>query len=178
MKKLKPVGILAIVVGIIFVLGTVALLGKYIWSATRSLESMGGVSIAHTPPSPALASVTKPAPPVPPPTLGPLPEGWRIERDPFTGDNYLAPSFEVEMAVIDAFEAVLSLEVIEDRSNEKALAHTRDAALSRAEELATTGVIESYRILTHVELGTLGPKNLVKCQDLDTCEIAQAKLGV
>ena len=172
MKKLKPAGYLAIAVGLVFVVGAAGLLGRYIWSATQTLDDLRAVE--YTPPPHTPTSVPSPVPS----TREPMPEGWGIERDPFTGDNYLAPSFEVETAVREAFEAVLSLEVIEDRPNEEALTYDRDAALTRAEELATADVVERYRRLTHVELGALGPKNPVQCRDYDVCKIGQAKLGV
>ncbi len=184
MKKLKPAGYLAIVVGSIFVLSVVGLLGRNIWSATRTLDDLEAVE--YTPPpstststsvasTPTNTSVT--SSPVPP-TREPTPEGWTIERDPFTGNDYMAPPAEIEAAVREAFEAVLSLEVIADRSNEEALAFDNNAALARAREFATEQVVESYTHLNFVELGHLGPENPVQCRDYDVCEIIQAKLDV
>jgi hypothetical protein len=114
-----------------------------------------------------------------------MPEGWSIERDLFTGDNYLAPPPDVEAAVREAFEAVLALEVIEDRSNEEALVyaseHSWEASLERIEELASPEIAERYKNpsgLTTVWLGTVSPENPVRCQDYDVCQVARAKLGV
>ena len=71
-------------------------------------------------------------------------------------------------------QAVLSLEVIEDRSNEDALAFDDDAALARAEALATQDVVERYAHIGYVQLGTMGPKNPVQCQDYDTLTVTQS----
>ncbi len=110
------------------------------------------------------------------PTTTPL--QWEQRFDDVSGDEYLIPPPKVETAVREAFQAVLSLEVIEDRSNEDALAFDDDAALARAEALATQDVVEHYAHIGHVQLGTMGPKNPVQCQDYETCKVAQAKLGV
>ncbi|MCP4594381.1 MAG: hypothetical protein GY842_26930 [bacterium] len=157
---------------IVFALGAIGWAARQIGAATQTLDDLG--TVEYTPPPHTPTSASSPAPP----TREPMPEGWRIERDPFTGNNYLDPPLEVETAVQEAFEAVLSLEVIEDRSNEEALAYDRGAALTQVEELATADVVERYRHLTHIELGSLGPRNPVQCRDYDVCEIVRAKLGV
>ncbi len=177
MKKLKPAGILALVAGSILALSILGLIGRSIWSETRTLGGMDPVSVEYTPPSQVPKDTPVPSSPVPS-TPEPLPEGWSIERDPFSGDNYLAPSFEVETAVREAFQAVLSLDVIEDRPNEEALAFDPDTARAQAREFATEDVVARYAHLDFVELGAMGPRNSVQCQDYDTCTVVQVKTAV
>ena len=82
------------------------------------------------------------------------------------------------MAVRKAFQAVLSLDVIEDQSNEEALAFDPEATRAQAREFATEDVVARYAHPDFVELGTLGPQNPVQCTDYETCEVVRVKTEI
>ena len=151
-------------------------------STTTSTVTFTSSASPTTMPSPTTIIPTPTTPILTTPTLAITPTTmllqWEQRLDDVSGDEYLIPPPDVETAVREAFEAVLSLEVIEDRPNKEALAFDNNAALAWAKMLAAEDVVEHYADLSYVQLGTMGPKNPVQCQDYDTCKIAQAKLGV
>ncbi len=86
----------------------------------------------------------------------------------------MSPSPEVEAAVREAFEAVLGLSMISDRSNEDALAFDIEAAAARAREFATEELFESeVDRIDYVQLVSMGPENPVQCRDYETCRISR-----
>jgi hypothetical protein len=180
--KFKPTILFPIAIAAVLAVAGLGLAGRSIWTKVRGLEGLraAGETLAistSTPVPPAVAraerTLVRPAAP-PTPSLR---EGWRIAQDPFTGDDYLAPPPEVEAAVRAAFQAVLAMEVIEDRPDEEALQFDLGAAYGRLVEMADPRFAEYYQADDMTWLGRLGPENPVRCQDYDRCAVGRAKLG-
>ena len=74
----------------------------------------------------------------------------------------------------EAFEAVLALIVVKDRSNEEALQFDRPAAVERAREFATPEIVEWYGITrTMTFLSAMSPRGEVRCHSHNVCELSQ-----
>ncbi len=115
LKKLKPAGWLALIVGTLFVIGVVGVLGRAIW---MEFQGLGGLTAAPTPAPRTPTSTLPPIRVITPASSGsaastrvPMPDGWTTEADPVTGKTYWIPSPEVEARLREAFESVLACKV-------------------------------------------------------------------
>ncbi len=181
MKRLNAAGWMAVVVIAFAVVSAGLWTVRTIQMRTQDISDLPTIAITPRPPTETPSPTETPRPtdtPTPEVALDPTPEGWTMETDLFTGDNYLAPPPEDEAQIRAAFEAVLALVVIEDRSNEDALLFDRDAARVYAEELVTQEVIDRYRESISIALGSLGPENPVRCDDYARCTVGRVKSQV
>ncbi len=178
MKKLNAAGWMAVVIVTFAVVSVGFWAVRTIQMRTQEIGDLPTIAVTPRPPTETPSPTETPRPtdtPTPEVALDPTPKGWTMETDLFTGDNYLAPPPEDEAQIRAAFEAVLALVVIEDRSNEDALLFDRDAARVYAEELATQEIVEDVWRST-IFLSTFGPENPVHCDDYARCTVGRVKL--
>ncbi|HDQ71343.1 MAG TPA: hypothetical protein ENN19_04505 [Chloroflexi bacterium] len=114
----------------------------------------------------------------PTPTLTPTPlptDGWEQRIDDLSGERYLVPPPEIEAAVREAFDAVMAVEVISDRSNEEALAYDREAAMEKMLSLAAPHVAAEYTRPDRFEIymADLGPEHPVYCDNFERCTVGR-----
>ncbi len=185
MKRLNAAGWMAVVVITFAVVSGGLWAVRTIQMRTQDISDLPTIAITPRPPTETPSPTETPRPtdtPTPEVALDPTPEGWTMETDLFTGDNYLAPPSEDEAQIRAAFEAVLALVVIEDRSNEEALEyaliHSWEDLLDQLELVAVPEIVERYGNLdgfAGVWLGSLGSENPVRCESYYRCTVGQVK---
>ena len=183
LKKLNATGRIAIVV-MVFLLVLISILGgRAIWIRLRGLDGLRPVEAppvveSENIPAEGEHSVnpTEYAPVqaldiTPPPT----PVGWERKVDEITGNDYLAPPPEIEAEIREAFDAVMAVEVISDRSDAEALAYDREAAMEKMLSLAAPHVATEYTRFDRFEiyLADLGPEHPVYCENFERCTLGR-----
>ena len=180
-KSLTPAGKIALVVGFFLLIGAVGMLVRpLLYNRVTKVEDYVPpvTSVPTNTPRPTITAT--PAPP----TAVPTPQGWTARTDPVNGNKYLAPPPAVEAQIREAFDAVLGCYLIVGDApvaDSEVLAEKRRTALERANLLSA---IEGWED-TEWELWSTqivpsehwGPENPVRCDDYDTCTVAQAKTG-
>jgi hypothetical protein len=189
MRRIKPAGWLAIAVGVCFTLALAltaykSIAGYFEAKRWETTEVARGTPWVYEPtptptPKPTATPTLTPTPkPTATPTLTPtpLPPGWRMETDPITGKEYLAPPPEEEKKIREAFNALFTLLAAKDDSDEKLKKFDLEAAKKNlykyaAKEIADrlAGYINSLCIWKEI-----GPENPVRCSDQNTCTVMRA----
>ena len=134
--------------------------------ATQALETPTTIPKPTTPiqPTATLALI---------PTPTPIGE-WERRIDDLSGASYLAPPPGIEAEIREAFDAVMAVEVITDRSDAEALAYDREAALEKMEALTEPYIAEYFaQQRASILLGELGPENPVTCGNFHRCTVGR-----
>ncbi len=180
-KSLTPAGKLAASILFLLLIGTVGMLVRpLLYNRVTNVEDYvpAVASVPTNTPRPTITATASPAPP----TAIPTPEGWIARTDSLSGKKYLAPPLAVEAQIREALDAVLGCGLIEDVSNEQALAYDRDAAFEKATQFTTSEILAYFEPksadgIARIMLVELGPENPVQCSDYDTCTLGRAKVG-
>lgn len=176
LKRLTPLGWVAVVVIGVFLCAAGALLVRTIYNNSLTFDDIPRPTpFTPTPPTPTPTSLY--------PTATPTPDGWTTQTHPATGEQYLSPSPQDAVAISAVADAVLAPQLLITDADPSAAfeEYDRDAAIAASTDFVATEDWELIDWSRHpVEL--IDPQHWldtspIVCTSHRRCLVARTKTG-